>query len=191
MTLLDNFDDHRWILIKRSSVGPVYMTFNGCVSTADRVAAGSSRPITCTAKEDFWYTVRSERVCPVDERSSAQHCWLVRFRSWRRWRSVRQDTKEKKRADEATRLARVICVADRTSSESSVPVNLSVRRVQSIQSSGASLVSVDGVPSPIHSWVGRPAGAMIYQRTCRRRLAGRIFLVDGTASCRPKQRRKS
>jgi hypothetical protein len=45
------------------------MTFNGCLSTADSVAAaGSSRPITCTAKEDFW----SERESlPVDERSSA------------------------------------------------------------------------------------------------------------------------
>jgi hypothetical protein len=77
----------------------------------------------------------------------------------RRWGSVRKKKKKKKKKRaEATRLARVICVADRTSSESSVPVNLSLRRTCSIDPVIRCIIGL-GRWSPLaYSFMGWPAG---------------------------------
>jgi hypothetical protein len=147
----------------------VYMSFNGCVSTADSVAAGSSRPITCTAKEDFW----GERE-PVPWTNGAAQHWLVRFRSWRSvkiqkagWGNTARSRHLRGRSNVVTK-QRARKPLPVVFSRSSDPVHHWSRSMES---------------SPIHGL----AGAMIYQRAAGAWPAEFSFWT-AQPSCRPKQR---
>jgi len=72
-------------------------------------------------------------------------------------------------------LDRVICVADRTSSESSVPGDLSPSC--SVDPVIQCIIGLGPWSPLLFMWVGRSDDIS----ACRRRLAGRIFLLDGTA----------